>query len=106
MVASRLLLRARKGAAVSQRALAVSAGVPQSTIARIESGVLAPRVDTLERLLQAAGQTLSVEPRIGVGVDRSLIQEFLKLTPGQRVRRLAGEARTLRMLDRAVVRDR
>jgi hypothetical protein len=49
---------------------------------------------------------LTAEPRIGVGVDRSLIREFLRLTPGQRVRHLTGDARTLRLLDRAVIRGR
>lgn len=91
---------------MSQRALAIAAGVPQSTVARIEIGTLSPRTDTLERLLRAAGQTLSAEPRIGVGVDRSLIRAFLSLTPGERVRRLKTESRTLRALDRAVIRGR
>jgi transcriptional regulator with XRE-family HTH domain len=90
---------------MSQAALAKAAGIPQSTVARIELGVLSPRTDTLERLLRAAGQTLSAEPRFGLGVDRSLIREFLQLTPGQRVRRLTGDARTLRMLDRAIIHD-
>ena len=75
-------------------------------MARIELGQLSPRADTLERLLRAAGQALTIEPVLGVGVDRSLIQELLRLTPGQRVRLLTGEARTLRVLDRAVIRGR
>jgi len=106
VTARRLLKGARRRADLSQRALARASGVPQSTIARIELGVLSPRADTLERLLRAAGQTLSAEPVIGVGVDRSLIRELLRLTPGQRVRLLTGEARTLRILDRAVIRGR
>ena len=104
--AARLLKHARRRSDLSQRALASAAGIPQSTVARIELGTLSPRTDTLERLLRAAGQTLSLEPRIGTGVDRSLIQEFLRLSPGERVRRLKGEARTLRALDRAVIRGR
>ena len=91
---------------MSQAALGKAAGVPQSTVARIELGKLSPRAETLERLLRAAGQTLSTEPRIGIGVDRSLIREFLQLTAGQRVRRLKGEARSLRLLDRAVIHGR
>jgi transcriptional regulator with XRE-family HTH domain len=106
MIAARILKDARTDAGLSQRALAASADVPQSTVARIELGTMSPRADTLERLLRAAGKTLSAEPRIGVGVDRSLIREFLRMTPGQRVRRLTGDARTLRMLDRAVIRGR
>jgi transcriptional regulator with XRE-family HTH domain len=106
MQAGRLLLHARRRAGLSQRVLARSAGVPQSTVARIETGQLSPRVETLDRLLRAAGQTLTIEPVLGAGVDRSLIRSFLRLTPCQRVRRLRGEARTLRALDRAVVHDR
>lgn len=84
----------------------MAAGVPQSTVARAELGTLVPRADTLERLLRAAGFTLSAEPRLGIGVDRSLIQLLLRRTPGQRVRSLRGEARALRKLDRAVIRGR
>lgn len=104
MIAARILKDARTDAELSQRALAAAAEVPQSTVARIELGTMSPRVDTLERLLRAAGKTLSAQPRLGAGVDRSLIREFLRMTPGQRVRRLTGDARTLRMLDRAVIR--
>jgi len=45
----------------SGRALARLAGVPHSTVARIELGRLSPRTETLERLLRAAGQTLSTD---------------------------------------------
>jgi transcriptional regulator with XRE-family HTH domain len=106
MSAGRLLKYARRRSGLSQRALAEAAGVPQSTVARIELGVLSPRTDTLERLLRVAGQTLATEPRIGVGVDRSLIHELLRLTPAQRLRLLTADARALRMLDRAVIRGR
>ena len=88
---------------MSQRALAVAAGVPQSTVARIEAGSISPRADLLERILHAAGQSLSTEPITGIGVDRTLIRELLRQTPAQRVRHLKGESRFLRVLDRARV---
>ena len=106
MTAPRLLKQARRRAGLSQRALAQAADVPQSTVARIELGVLSPRVDTLERLLRAAGQTLSSEPRLGVGVDRTLIRDLLARTPAERVRMLTADARAVRLLDRAQIRDR
>ena len=81
MEARRLLRHARQRAGVSQRGLAEAAGVPQSTVARIERGQLSPRVDTLDRLLRAAGQTVSAEPVMGIGVDRTLIRSFLRMTP-------------------------
>jgi transcriptional regulator with XRE-family HTH domain len=77
---------------MSQRGLAAAAGVPQSTVARIELGRLSPRADTLERLLNAAGLTLAVEPARGAGIDRSQIRELLRLTPGERARLAAADA--------------
>jgi transcriptional regulator with XRE-family HTH domain len=104
MSAARLVRHARRGARLSQRALAEGAGVPQSTVARIETGVLSPRVDTLERLLRAAGRTLSHERRTGAGVDRTLIHERLKLTHTRLARLAAGDAAGMARLDRAVGR--
>jgi transcriptional regulator with XRE-family HTH domain len=106
MSAARLLKYARRRSGLSQRALASAAQVPQSTVARIELGALSPRVDTLERLLRAAGQTLSTEPRIGAGVDRSLIHEILRRSPAERLRMLTADARAARLFDRAVIRGR
>lgn len=100
MNAARIARYARRRAGLSQRALAHAAGVAQSTVARIETGQLAPRVDTLERILRAAGHTLSVEPTAGIGVDRSQIQELLRLTPGQRARLAVADAAALTTLER------
>lgn len=57
-----------------------------------------PRVDTLDQLLHACGSMLESEPLLGIGVDRTLIQELLRLTPTERVERLVPEAAFLRML--------
>lgn len=84
MSAARLLRTARRRAGLSQRALAEAVGMPQSTVARIELGMLSPRADTLERLLRGAGQSLAVEPLLGVGIDRTQIRELLRLTPTER----------------------
>jgi transcriptional regulator with XRE-family HTH domain len=99
--AAYLLKRARRRAKLSQRELGKRAGIPQSTDARIELGTLSPRTDTLDRLLRAAGQTLAIEPVLGVGVDRTQIRSRLALTPAERLSRVAAGARTLRMLRRA-----
>lgn len=99
MKASRALRWARLTAGLSQRALAKKSGFPQSTIARIETGAIDPRVGTLTRLLHACGFDLEVEPRLGVGVDRSQIREMLSLTPAERLQRVAEESDDLmRML--------
>ena len=100
MNASRIARYARRRAGLSQRAVAHVAGVPQSTVARIETGQLAPRVDTLERVLRATGHTLTLEPTVGVGVDRSQIRELLRLTPGQRARLAVADAASLTALER------
>jgi transcriptional regulator with XRE-family HTH domain len=55
-----LLRRARRLADLSQHQLADKAKVPQSTVARIESGKLAPSLKTFQRLLSAAGLSLVV----------------------------------------------
>ncbi len=104
---SRILRTARRRAGLSQRALAERAGVPQPSVARIESGASIPRADTLQRLLRAADQELEVEPRLGIGVDRTLIRERLKLTPDQRGRAATIAARNLAdMLAAARIRER
>jgi transcriptional regulator with XRE-family HTH domain len=80
---------------MTQRALADVTGVPQSSIARIERGTTDPRVGTLRRLLRATGSELQTEPRLGEGVDRSLIHLTLAMTPDERGRSAARAGRTL-----------
>ena len=86
MDAGRVLRQARRRAGLTQRELAERATVPQSQVARIESGATVPRVDTLDRLLEACGEGLESRPRLGIGVDRTLAQELLKLSPAERIR--------------------
>jgi hypothetical protein len=69
--------------------------LPQSEIARIESGAVVPRIDTLERMLAGCGRRLETVPRLGLGVDRTVIQQLLRLTPGERARLAAQEARNV-----------
>ena len=95
-----MLREARRRAGLSQRALAQAAGVPQSSVARIESGSVSPRADTFERLLRAAGSELVIAPRLGIGVDRTMIRDRLALTPAQRVRLAVDEARMLGSIGR------
>jgi predicted transcriptional regulator len=80
---------------MSQRALAARTAVAQPTIARIESGTDNPRVGTLERLLQACGETMEAFPRAGIGIDRTQISVLLDLAPAERAATLADEARAL-----------
>lgn len=61
-LAGNLLRRARAEKELTQRQLATLAGVPQSTVARIESGTQQPSLPLLARILAAAG----LEPRIAL----------------------------------------
>ena len=62
MDAQTLVRTARGRARLSQRQLAARTGIPQPTIARIESGSQAPRFDTVSRLLGACGHELRSVP--------------------------------------------
>jgi predicted transcriptional regulator len=91
---------ARHEIGLSQRALAARAGVPQSTVARIESGSLDPRAGTVDRILRAAGHELVSQIRPGQGVDRSQIRERLRLTPRQRIDEVVAASRNVDRLRR------
>ncbi len=86
---------ARRRAGLTQRDLGERTGVPQSTIARIESGFVDPRASTILKLLAACGEELEVLPKLGTGIDRTLIRPLLDLTPQQRLDRAAAEANNL-----------
>ncbi len=93
MNAARALRYARRHAGLTQRALAARAGVPQPAIARIEAGAVSPRVDTLSHLIAATGSTLELAPRVGAGVDRTMLAATLAMTPEERIE-AAGRAGT------------
>src|SRR5450631_2162541 len=54
-IAADIVRQARAQKQLTQRSLATAAGVPQSTIARIESGHMQPSLPLLYRVLAAAG---------------------------------------------------
>jgi predicted transcriptional regulator len=99
-----MLRDARKGVPLSQRALARLAGVPQPTVARIESRAVVPRVDTLDRLLRVCGKDLELVARAGTGLDRTLIRERLRLSTAERARLAVREWENTRIFDRARAR--
>jgi predicted transcriptional regulator len=96
MDAGRTVRYARRRAGLTQRGLARRAGVPQPAIARIESGAVSPQLSTVVQLLESAGFTLEVSPRIGEGVDRSLIRAALERSPEERIRAATEAAKNLR----------
>lgn len=62
MDVARALRDARRRAGLSQAGLAAGAGTSQATISAYESAAKQPTIDTLERLLAAAGSRLTVAP--------------------------------------------
>lgn len=85
VVLRNLVCEARKRGGLTQAALGRRAGVPQSTIARIESGARTPSTDMVERLVRAAGFEIRVrlgEPDPGTA---SLLQQSLRRTPAERL---------------------
>jgi transcriptional regulator with XRE-family HTH domain len=85
MTAARLVRTARREAGLTQADLAARAGVPQSTIARLESGGSNPTVRTLERVLHAAGRRLEASRIASSGVDETHVARNLALTPAERL---------------------
>lgn len=61
-VGPELIRRARREAGLTQAELARRAATSQSAVAAYESGAKTPTVETLERLLRAAGQKLGASP--------------------------------------------
>lgn len=96
-----LLLRdARQRAGLSQRDLAKRARTAQSVVARVERGQTSPSLDTLTRLLQAAGfdykpamTPLPIDDPViaayKTDIDRSLLRENAGRSVDVRVRALA-----------------
>jgi len=100
MKAGSILREARQAAGLTQRALARRAGLPQPALSRIERDHASPRFDTLDRLLRACGKGLELVERPGAGVDRTLIRDRLRLSPGERARLAAREWERTRVFGR------
>ena len=101
MSAATYVNQARRAAGLSQRELSRRTGVPQSAIARIERGLQVPRVDTLDRLLKACGFELRLGPARGGGVDRTVLDHWLELSPAERAAGASDYGRALDRLRRA-----
>ena len=72
-------------------------GIAQPTIARIESGLAVPRLDTFVRLLEACGETLISARAADADIDRAMISEYLRaIPPAERIDLLLEETTDLR----------
>jgi predicted transcriptional regulator len=87
-----LLLKARRESGLSQRDLAARAKTTQAVIARIELNQVSPTVDTITRLLDAAGFELEANVVPKAVLDRQVLDDvprILALTPENRLREVA-----------------
>ena len=105
MILRNLVREARKRAGLTQTELGSRAGVPQSTIARVESGARTPSTVLVERLVRAAG--FEIRARLGEPDPEtaSLFSRTLRRTPAER---LADATRVARFVlrGRRLLRER
>jgi transcriptional regulator with XRE-family HTH domain len=98
-IGAALVRMARARAGLTQRELAARAGTTQSVVGRLESGVGSPRLETIERLLEAAGFRAKADLELiapndpvvaayKADIDRTLLRDNLRRTPEERVRAL------------------
>jgi transcriptional regulator with XRE-family HTH domain len=86
--AAALLIDARVRAGLTQRELAERAGTAQSVVARIEKRHVVPSLDTLSRLLAAAGFELRHELVLKPTEHSHMLEDcprILHLSPEQRL---------------------
>jgi hypothetical protein len=82
-----LIREARERHGLSQRRLALRAGTDQAAISRIERGDTAPSIETVERLLAAMGERLSIQSEpLERDYDPLHMRASLERTPEERLR--------------------
>jgi transcriptional regulator with XRE-family HTH domain len=81
-----IIRRVRRAARLTQRELAARSGIDQATIARIERGLITPRVDTFVSLLEAAGYELEAIHRPVPDVDIAGLREAMAMSDLDRER--------------------
>jgi transcriptional regulator with XRE-family HTH domain len=96
-----IVRQSRRAAGLTQAELAERIGTTQSAVARLESAGANPRVATLLRAVEAAGQQLEFEVRPRrPGVDETMIAANLRLDPAARLRRFAAAYESVASLAR------
>ena len=70
------LQRARAGAGLSQRELALRVGMTQAHISRIESGLVDPRLSTVVEIARAVGSMPMLIPRRALPAVLGVLRNF------------------------------
>ena len=94
MDVSRLIANCREHAGLSQRELAARAGTSAAAICLYEAGDRIPRVDTLSRIVAAAGATLRIEvtpQHIDIVANGRTLAQLLELADHLPKRRASDE---------------
>lgn len=85
MSISNLVQEARRRAGLTQAELARRAGVPKSTVGRIESGARDPSTRMVERLVHAAGLQVSVALTEPDPATDAMFERTLRRSPKERL---------------------
>lgn len=102
-----LIRDARRDAGLTQVSLASRMGVPQSVIARLERPGSNPTWDTVERVLDACGKTITVQAgQPPQSIDETLVANRQRLTPEERLHSFEESHEDLRKLALAAARSR
>ena len=79
-----LIKEARRRAALPQSELASRLGVPQSTVARWETGRIEPSFENVARAVRACDLELALQVAPVDHELRALVDEHLRMTPAER----------------------
>ena len=85
MSITNIVREARRRAALSQAELARRAGVPKSTVGRIESGARTPSAELVERLVRAAGLEVTISLSAPDPGTDAMFERSLRRSPAERL---------------------
>ena len=102
-----LIRAARKAEGLTQAALARRLGITQPAIARLEAAGDEVTVATLQRALNAMGRALVLQVvERPSGIDETLLQSTLRLTPDERLQRFEAWYAEMKDLRHAMIEAR
>ncbi len=93
MTGGLLIAEARKRAGLTQRELGARLGSHQSVIARWETGRVSPDLETVQRVVRAAGFDLNLSLVPADDHDVTLIRRELRIPPHERLRSMVDAVR-------------
>lgn len=98
MLSADLIYMARRRAALTQAELGRRLGLPQSQISRWERGQVEPSLETVQRLVRACGLELTLRLANGDDSYDRDIEQYLDLTPAERLQHALNRAAFVREL--------